>query len=125
MPPGGPGMMAPGGPVAAFKVNYFTHAIAVDFRGGERLRGRKGNSLGLAAPGEILLLDSDGNLMVRDEFDDKPTYEQLTKNDAPEGADEGTQPKGVRGGGGGGKAGPMDNLFNHDQPPKRRPPTRR
>jgi len=123
-----PPMMPPGMPVAgvgaAFKVNYFTRAIAVDFRGGERLRGRRGNSLGLAAPGEILLLDADGNLVVHDELDDKPAYDEVTRTEnAAAGAEEGPHPAGVHGGAAT-HGGAMDKLFNHDPIPKKRPPVR-
>ncbi len=50
-------------------VNYYTNAIALDFRGGEKLAGR--GSSDLKSVGEILLLDADGNLVVRNELDDK------------------------------------------------------
>jgi hypothetical protein len=132
MPPGGgrggpTPPMTPRGPMAGaagmpFKVNYFTHTVAVDLRGGELLRGRKGSSLKLSAPGEILLLDPNGNLIVRDELDDKHEYEQLTHNGDETADAEDAHPSGVRGAGG--RGGAMDNLFNHDGPGRRRPPAR-
>ena len=64
-----------GGPTSAFKVNYFSGLTAVDFRGGERLRGRGGR---LTSVGEILLMAPDGTLSVINELDDKPAYEKLT-----------------------------------------------
>jgi hypothetical protein len=92
MPPGmAPGMRpapmpvarGPAGPATPFKVNYITNAIAVDFRGGERLRGRRTGGLGLAGAGDILLLDSDGNLIVRNEMEDKAAYERLKNSQTP------------------------------------------
>lgn len=90
--PGGPGpggarplpMQMPrifAGPTSSYKVNYFTNATALDFRGGEVLRGRRSNSLKLAAVGDILLLDSDGNLEIRNELDDKAAYDLLPRNE--------------------------------------------
>ncbi len=83
--PGGP----PGGGVpigGSFKVNYITHAIIVDFRGGELLRGRKtgtSHSLHLSAPGAILMQDRDGNLIVHDELDDLPEYKKIVPPNRP------------------------------------------
>jgi hypothetical protein len=127
MGPGGMPMPMPGGrgPAgmpdanAEFKVNYFTRAIALDFSGGELLRGRKSNGLRLAAPGEILLLDADGNLVVRDELDDKATCDQITASENAAAPDGAAPPHAGPAGG----RGAMDKLFNHDRDdmPKRRP----
>ena len=77
-------MPMPGGPSNAVMVNYITHAIALDFRGGEPLHGLKGsNSLKLTGAGDILVLDSDGNLVVRNELDDEPECARLN-NTRPE-----------------------------------------
>ena len=118
-----PGAFPMGGPAGlstTMKVDYFTHAIVVDFRGGERLHGKKVNSLGLAAPGEILLLDSDGNLVVRDELDDKTECDRLTRDDHAAGGEELRRPGDVHGGAAG-HGGALDRLFNRDEPPRRRP----
>lgn len=57
-------------------VNYYSRAIAIDFRGGENLSGRRGS--GLTSLGEILLLDADGNLVVHNELDDRPDRDKIT-----------------------------------------------
>ncbi|MCE5269544.1 MAG: hypothetical protein LLG00_16835 [Planctomycetaceae bacterium] len=62
-----------------YKVNYYSNAIAVDYRGGEKLSHR-GNSL--TAPGEVLLMEADGSLSVRSEADDKGAIEQLKAAEA-------------------------------------------
>jgi hypothetical protein len=73
-----PPMTMPGAPASSVKVNYITHAITVDFRGGEEvLHGRRPNSRKLTAVGDILLLDSDGNLVLHNELDDEPACKQL------------------------------------------------
>ena len=56
-------------------VNYYSNAIALDFRGGEKLSGR-GNSE-VKSVGEILLLDADGNLVVHNELDDKADRDKI------------------------------------------------
>ena len=56
-------------------VNYYSKAIAIDFRGGENLSGRRGSEL--LSVGEILLLDADGNLVVRNELDDRPDRDKI------------------------------------------------
>ena len=106
-----------------FNVDYVTHAIALDFRGGERLHGRKSSSLGLAAPGEILILDSDGTLAVHDELDDKPACDQITgAEDAEATAGADAAPTGVRPGTAG--RGAFDKMFNRDGAPKKRSSSR-
>lgn len=65
-------------------VDFITGATVVDLRGGERLPGKKGVSAG-----EILVLDTNGTLSVRNELDDFATYEQLTGAGAEPAADEG------------------------------------
>jgi hypothetical protein len=51
-------------------VDYVTDAVVLDMRGGERLPGRDR----LEAPGEILILNADGRLVVHRELDDLPDY---------------------------------------------------
>ena len=59
-------------------VDYFSDAIALDFRGGENLRGRKPGSLKLIAPAEILVVDADGTLVLHNELDDAAARLKLT-----------------------------------------------
>ena len=83
-----------------------------------------GEWLTLTPPREVLLVDRDGNLVLRDEFQDKDDIEALQRQRAP--ADE--NPPGTHGGGGGRAtpgparpARPLDNLPSDD----RRQPRRR
>ena len=66
--------MMPSGPLSnqPFKLDYLSYIVAVDFRGGQDVTGRRGRNDPIHAPGEILLMDQDGNLDVRNELDDKP-----------------------------------------------------
>jgi len=59
-------------------VDFLSNTTAVDLRGGEHL-GRKGSSL--TAVGQILLMDTDGSLIVHNELDDGPLCEQLKKEE--------------------------------------------
>ncbi len=120
MPP-----MRPQGPVIAananrpFRVNYFTHTIVVDLRGGELLRGRKGgNGLRLAAPSDMLLQDAEGNLVVRDELDDLPACGEVAGNDTPEEFVLPARPKAAHGGAPG-KGGPLDQMPTPREKPKK------
>ena len=67
-------------PVAAksnqHKADFISDTTTVDFRGGQRLSGRRGS--GLCARGEVLLLDPDGILMVRNDFEDQATFEKIS-----------------------------------------------
>ena len=60
-----------GGPV-----NFFSDATVVDVRGGDHL-GKKTSTLTTA--GEILLMDADGSLSVRNEVDDSAACRQLAE----------------------------------------------
>jgi hypothetical protein len=62
---------------AGSPVNFFSDTTAVDFRGGEHL-GRKTSTL--TAPGEVLLMDSDGTLIVHDESDDSAAMRQVNES---------------------------------------------
>jgi hypothetical protein len=65
-------------PLAAgstFKADFISDATAIDFHGGERLAGRGGNAL--TVPGEMLLLDADGYLVVRNELDDQSLRDDI------------------------------------------------
>jgi hypothetical protein len=76
MPPVAPVVQE--GPIT---VHYFSDDIALDFRGGELLRGRKTGSLKLPAPAEILAVGPDGDLVLHDELDDKAAYRKLTAHE--------------------------------------------
>jgi hypothetical protein len=71
-PPGAQG----GGANPGFHVDFFSRAIALDFRGGETLR-RGSYSLQLVAPAEALVLGPDGSLEVHNELDDQIARENL------------------------------------------------
>ncbi len=71
---GGRPAMTQTGP--SITVNFITGATAIDFRGGEKLAGPRGTTL--TSAGEILLLDNDGKLIVRNELDDRAEYDKLT-----------------------------------------------
>jgi len=78
-PPGGlptPGVVAP--PPA--KIDYMTELLVLDIRGGQRLPGRNRD---LHEPGEILLLDPDGGLVVHRDVDDQAEYEKQKTRPAP------------------------------------------
>lgn len=62
-------------------VNYFSDAIALDFRGGETLRGRKSGSAKLTAPADILVVNADGTLALHNELDEKADRLKLTSRD--------------------------------------------
>jgi len=63
----------------SFPVDYMSDAVVVDLRGGHRLPGRDR----LDSPGEILLLDADGTLVVRNELADAEQYRQRTVEEEP------------------------------------------
>jgi hypothetical protein len=80
--PGG-GMPTPAAVTNEIEVDYVTGVTAIDFRGGQPLAatGRRGNSLKLCAVGEVLFLDPDGTLVVRNELDDESARKELTKTE--------------------------------------------
>ena len=106
---GGP--MAPAQPGNEWLVNYYTEAIAVDFRGGERLTPRSGGDLD--SVGEILLFDIDGNLIVHNELDDQPEREKITAaaNPAAAGAVPGQPATGVN------PRGALEGMLQQQQEP--------
>jgi hypothetical protein len=130
MPPAAPmAPMAPqagaGAPATQVLVNYITNTIALDFRGGERLRGRKSGNL--TAPGMVLLMDFNGNLVLLNELDDEAECRRLNSTkvpDTPTGAGTGRpEPNRMGAGGLGG------NVFQGDKEkkgkkPHERPPAR-
>jgi hypothetical protein len=94
---------------------FLTNTMLVDIRGGEPLSKKDRE---LTEPGELLLLDPAGRLVVRTEMDDAEQYKQLSalleaakgqKNDrrgrTGAGEDRGGYGEGGRGGEGGGRGG--------------------
>jgi hypothetical protein len=83
------------------KADFLSGATAVDFRGGERLVSLPSRKVGiLTSPGELLLLNADGTLTVRNELDDTPAYEQITRAPTePAAGDAGSRPEPTTGGG--------------------------
>lgn len=65
---------------ASFLVDYLSDAMVLDLRGGQGLPGRDR----LESPGEILLLDADGSLVVRNEVADFEEYRERTVEEEPE-----------------------------------------
>jgi len=72
-----------------FDVDYLTEALVVDINGGQRLPGKDR----LSAPGEILLLDPDGSLVVHDELEDTAKFQARIKTAEPESGDEPSGPE--------------------------------
>jgi len=68
-------------PETSITVEYFSDAIALDFRGGEYLRGRKTRSIKLIAPAEILVVDADGTLVLHNELDEEAAHLKLTAHE--------------------------------------------
>jgi hypothetical protein len=83
---------------------FETGAVVLDIAGGEPLPGRE------HAPGEVLLMDSAGNLVIRKELEDATEYKRYLFDDA-------TTASGAPGGGLIPKAG-GGGLFNPANPPK-------
>lgn len=83
---------APAGGATAetFTVDYITDAVILDLAGGGRLPGRDAD---ISAPGQILVLNADGTLQVRDELDDEPQRLRYQGVVAPE-SEEGLVPPG-------------------------------
>jgi hypothetical protein len=61
---------------AGTPVNFVSDTTAIDLRGGEHL-GRRTSTL--TAPGELLLMDSDGSLVVHNECDDSAACRRLNE----------------------------------------------
>jgi len=113
---GGLGGGVTAGPTASIKLHYATNATTIDLRGGGRLPGKKGNEM--FEPGEILLLDSDGTLAVRNEMEDAPAVEDFTSAGQEPEQPEGMRPDGLWNG-----PPPMGALEMLDGTPKKKPPT--
>ncbi len=62
-------LAVPGGTHQRYErdVDFLTGAIMLDIRGGQRIRGKDSS---MTQPGRMLVLDVDGNLIVRNELDD-------------------------------------------------------
>jgi hypothetical protein len=58
------------------EVDFKTNLVVLDIFGGKSVSLPKRKDSPIAAPGELLLLDADGNLVVRSELDDLADYER-------------------------------------------------
>ncbi len=88
---GAPGMPMPGAPFGPAArqpatgeeekeyVDYVTDSLVLAIAGGEKLPGREREKL--TEPGQILLMDKDGKLLVRNEIDDLP---EVRRHHVPE-----------------------------------------
>lgn len=84
-PPGGSGYPGPGypGPTTATpkqeepELDYFTRFMIVDLGGGESLPNKD------SAPSTLVLMDPEGNLIVRDELEDSRQYKRFTQAAQP------------------------------------------
>jgi hypothetical protein len=85
-------------------VDYVTDVLVLDLRGGDRLAGKNR----LAWPGEMLLMDPDGNLQVRSDVDD--TAACVAQRNAPSAQPGMGSPMGMPGMGGPGMPGPGGNM---------------
>lgn len=71
------------------EIDYLTENLVLDLRGGHRVdvngQGRPPSSdrPELNAPGEVLVLDPEGRLVVRNELDDAAEYEKIQEMAAP------------------------------------------
>ncbi len=61
-------------------VQYRTGNVLLDMSGGDRLPGRDRD---LTEPSKLLLLDADGNLVVRTELEDKKEFKKYKKEEKP------------------------------------------
>jgi hypothetical protein len=66
------------------KVHYQSNALALDICGGDILRIGQRKKTVLKQPGEILLLDADGRLVVRHQYDDLVEREVRKAREEPE-----------------------------------------
>jgi hypothetical protein len=63
-------------------VKFKSDMVVLDIRGGKGISGKNGSKL--TSPGEVLLLDRNGDLVVRNELDDRSMYEKRTPPEEPE-----------------------------------------
>jgi hypothetical protein len=89
------------------KASFNSDTTAIDFRGGDSMPGVPGGKKpsSLKAAGECLLLDCDGNLIVRNELDDLPTYDETTAEPEKTGPEAGGLGRGMMPGMGPGMPG--------------------
>jgi hypothetical protein len=64
------------------KYQFETDSIVLDLRGGESF-GRRSDKNELSSPGEMLLIDAKGNLVVRKELEDATAYAENTFPEEP------------------------------------------
>jgi hypothetical protein len=95
MGPLSPTEMGPMGVPGAFgtqqepiQVDFLTESLVLDMRGGQRIdlngQGRQpAQDAKLNAPGEILVLDPEGNLAAHDELEDQAEFEKIQERKKP------------------------------------------
>jgi hypothetical protein len=108
------------GTTKSIKLNFVADATTIDLRGGGRLPGKRGSDP-MFEPGEVLLLDSDGTLAVRNEMEDLPVVEDLTSA-----GQEPEQPEGMTPGGltsGPSSTSALEKMF--DGTSKKKPPKKK
>lgn len=112
-------------------VDYLTDTLVLDLNGGERIPGNDG----LKRPGAMLLLDPDGNLVVRHELDDLAEYAEFRERPLPgqqpgggygpgreyDGYGPGTEYDGYGPGYGGNLGGLRGGGASYDGPANKRP----
>lgn len=95
-------------------INYRTGQVVLDLSGGDNLPGRDRD---LTEPGKLLLLDADGNLVVRNELLDMEEYKRYDKPEEKKKPEmmmpEGMMPPGME--------GSMDPAMMMEAPRGRRP----
>ncbi len=68
----------PEGPVVIPDAVLDSDSVVVDIQGGKPFRGPKSPT----TPGEMVILQSDGSLVVHDELDDEPSYQVIQPTDS-------------------------------------------
>jgi hypothetical protein len=73
---------APGGEIKKATLDFKSDILVLDIMGGQTLPGKR-RVPALVSPGEVLLMDSDGNLSVRGELDDRASYDKTVVKEEP------------------------------------------
>jgi hypothetical protein len=108
-----------GGQVKSVTLDFKSDIVVLDIFGGKTLPGKR-RVPPLTAPGEILLMDADGNLTVRNELDDRLSYGKTIVKEEPPPRAEPKDDKDSKGGRGTTKAKALLNS-DADKRPRRNP----